>query len=713
VRRFDLARIVAAPPTARPAGRPTTAGRRTGAGRLTGGALDRWRYREETKRDRRLDLLRGYCVVAMAVDHLGGVATPLWWFTGGNRFFVSAAEGFLFISGLVMGLVYRPLTERSGLRAATSKAVKRAAFLYVMTVAATLGFMWLSSRLGLPWASGVDLRDAAPRVLLLLRTFYLTDVLMLYTFLVGVAPLAFWLMRHRLTPLLLGLSWSLWAYHQLVAPIDMPWPSEEGAFFYIVAWQALFMTGLAIGWHRQELVPLRRFLFDWRTFAVSGALVALFVWFWRSTWLIASVMPDVPDVSAWVTEAFAKWNLPPARMLACAAFFTFAFLLVHYLWRPIRDTLGRVLLPLGESALTAYVIHLVIVGLLTAYRSLPGRDIAGGTRGFLFQLFGVFLLWVAVRVWEGFRATFVARTSAGTLSRRFDPALGGAFGLVIALAIVLAPLPAAPVAGFVPVSPDRSSLERPHYFLHVPPDAVTRQPLPVLVVLHDLNEDPEVFGDELIATADREGWLLVAPRLLYQGDNLDPYVIAAESPPLLRGVREMIDELPSSTGLRLRRRAMLFGYGRGASVAERYALAYAPEVRSVALLGGAGYTVPPMDEIDEEPPFPFGVRGLDDRMGRPIDVGAIHRIRWWIGAGERDTDPRETSRAWDRFLGQTRVDRAERLATVLRRDGSAVELRLFPGVGYQITAEIRQEVADFIERTRSAAPVEPPREPPR
>src|SRR5205823_4722211 len=113
---------------------------------------------EAGRRDRRLDLLRGYCVVAMTVDHLDA-PTWLYVFTGGNRFFVSAAEGFLFISGLVMGVVYRPILEKSGLWAAAAKALRRAALLYGVTVMATLGFMWLSSRLGLPWAAAVDLRE--------------------------------------------------------------------------------------------------------------------------------------------------------------------------------------------------------------------------------------------------------------------------------------------------------------------------------------------------------------------------------------------------------------------------------------------------------------------------------------------------------------------------------------------------------------------------
>ncbi|MDP9371380.1 MAG: OpgC domain-containing protein, partial [Chloroflexota bacterium] len=74
-----------------------------------------WRYAEPGGRDLRLDLLRGFAVFAMAVDHLGG---PSWLYalTGGNRFFVSAAEGFVFISGVVAGIVYGARARRDGLR---------------------------------------------------------------------------------------------------------------------------------------------------------------------------------------------------------------------------------------------------------------------------------------------------------------------------------------------------------------------------------------------------------------------------------------------------------------------------------------------------------------------------------------------------------------------------------------------------------------------
>src|SRR5581483_5784853 len=58
-------------------------------------------YVPSGRRDLRLDFLRGFCALAMIVDHIGG-ASWLYALTGGNRFFTSAAEGFIFISGLVV-----------------------------------------------------------------------------------------------------------------------------------------------------------------------------------------------------------------------------------------------------------------------------------------------------------------------------------------------------------------------------------------------------------------------------------------------------------------------------------------------------------------------------------------------------------------------------------------------------------------------------------
>src|ERR687885_566562 len=114
-----------------------------------------WRYAQQGRRDLRLDFLRGFAVFAMIVDHLGS-ASWLYPLTGGNVFFVSrvahaagrvrgapnarptrdvsAAEGFVLISGLLVGIVYGDIVRREGLKAATLKALARAWSLYKLCV---------------------------------------------------------------------------------------------------------------------------------------------------------------------------------------------------------------------------------------------------------------------------------------------------------------------------------------------------------------------------------------------------------------------------------------------------------------------------------------------------------------------------------------------------------------------------------------------------
>src|SRR3712207_2110104 len=102
-----------------------------------GGRVSDWRYPEEDKRDHRLDLLRGLAVCAMVVDHIAG-ASWLYAFSGGNHLFVSAAEGFVFISGVTVGLVYGGRMLTNGLRSAAKALYARAWVLYALAVWLTL-----------------------------------------------------------------------------------------------------------------------------------------------------------------------------------------------------------------------------------------------------------------------------------------------------------------------------------------------------------------------------------------------------------------------------------------------------------------------------------------------------------------------------------------------------------------------------------------------
>ncbi len=97
-------------------------------------------YREGEKRDLRLDFLRGLAVSAMVVDHVGG-DTFLTTLSGGNQAIVSAAEAFVFLSGLVLGMVYAERIARSGPSRALRAMLHRALTLYKASAGVALFFV--------------------------------------------------------------------------------------------------------------------------------------------------------------------------------------------------------------------------------------------------------------------------------------------------------------------------------------------------------------------------------------------------------------------------------------------------------------------------------------------------------------------------------------------------------------------------------------------
>jgi fucose 4-O-acetylase-like acetyltransferase len=219
------------------------------------------------RRDLRVDLLRGFCIFAMVVDHFGGDSW-LYAITGGNRFYVSAAEGFIFISGFIMGQAYRAKRDRSGLPAAMGDALRRARTLYIATVAMTLIFsalylytditLWTGRDFGLGIDSWQEILVAA---VTLHYTYHGTDILAMYTILLMVAPLMLLMLSIGEWWVVLIPSWLLWLIYQ-VYPEEaaVPWYIRHGENFPIAAWQVLFVTGHVLGFYRGALTAwLQRF----------------------------------------------------------------------------------------------------------------------------------------------------------------------------------------------------------------------------------------------------------------------------------------------------------------------------------------------------------------------------------------------------------------------------------------------------------------------
>jgi enterochelin esterase-like enzyme len=332
-------------------------------------------YMASQGRDLRIDLLRGYFVLAMVIDHVRGMS-PLYFLTGGNRFYTSAAEGFIFTSGLVAGLVYGRLIKRDGMASALMKLLNRALTLYLLTVGVTLLLLPLSEALYLPWAEGVNLSDP-PAIIVsiftLHRTYYLIDVMLLYTVLFIVVPLAFILMERGKTWTLLVISWLIWALYQVFPQFaSFPWDISGNYLFALSAWQALFFTGLILGYHHNRL-PTLNHRQGRLALVISGVLMALLlaVFFLIEVPTLvpaaqsAAQTAAAPDFRIWLqNDVFSKVDLRPGRFVASAITFTFMFLFVSVFWAQVRRAVGWLLLPLGQHALYAYTAHIVIAAMV-------------------------------------------------------------------------------------------------------------------------------------------------------------------------------------------------------------------------------------------------------------------------------------------------------------------------------------------------------------
>jgi hypothetical protein len=356
------------------------------------------------KRDLRVDLLRGFCIFAMVVDHFGGDSW-LYAITGGNRFYVSAAEGFIFISGFIMGQAYRAKRDRSGLPAAMGDALKRARTLYLATVAMTLIFsalylyteitLWTGRDFGLGIDSWQEIVVAA---FTLHYTYHGTDILAMYTILLMVAPLILLLLSVGEWWLVLVPSWLIWlAYQVYPEEAAIPWYIRHGENFPIAAWQVLFVTGHVLGFYRTALADwLHRFRPARVVLVAIGAAttLGLISLAWGADNGFFDIDPNVLD------ESFFKVALRPARIVAFLSVAIVAYTSATYLWVPIRRALGWLMLPLGQAALYCYIVHFFLIVLV--YNLAPTLDSALAQApeeavNVVLQIAVVLLLWVMVR----------------------------------------------------------------------------------------------------------------------------------------------------------------------------------------------------------------------------------------------------------------------------------------------------------------------------
>jgi len=325
-----------------------------------------------------LDALRGLFLVWMTLTHL---PTRFSDFVNQPIGFVSSAEGFVFISALLVGRLYirKFVLDPANAR---SKLWKRSLKIYgyhllmlgfAFTVVAAIAVHTHKAAL----VNLLDFYLAHPKAailgsVLLLYCPPLLDILPMYVTFLFFTPMILSASVRFGWRKILAVSGVVWVMAQLgVRDLVHNWvvhvthlkiPLQETGAFNLFAWQAVWAVGLWIGARTaMEREPFRP-LPGWMA-GLSAAICLFFIGI-RYGWL-------GPQLT---TQALAvqldKWQIGPLRVVNLIAFAVFFYWLRKYVLRAVSV---EPFLTLGKASLHVFCAHVffVFVGLALLYSDVP------------------------------------------------------------------------------------------------------------------------------------------------------------------------------------------------------------------------------------------------------------------------------------------------------------------------------------------------------
>ena len=295
-------------------------------------------------RDLRVDAIRGFVLIWMTWSHLPPF--PLRGFLVQTFGVVSAAEVFVFASGLVTAWLLARLLDSCGFRAVLQRAFTRAGQLYV-THLAMLTVLLLAMSEGILVVKVAEHTERiSPGLLLrgacLMFQPYFLDILPMYICFLLAAPLVLTQLAKGREVLVGAVSFGLWMVSWYV-------PVVNHQMFNVLGWQFIFISGMIAGhWRltRGRPVSLPPFVV-----VICSAMTVIFGVLARPGWFgLGSVLGHpLQDVIA------NRHLLTPARLLNFGAVAAVVVSIPRSVDAWVPRPIYRGLIVLGQSSLQVFV----------------------------------------------------------------------------------------------------------------------------------------------------------------------------------------------------------------------------------------------------------------------------------------------------------------------------------------------------------------------
>lgn len=330
------------------------------------------------------DLLRGYFVLVLIIDHLERWPGIFDWITGQAKLWSTAAEGFFIVSGIMIGLIRGRKALDKPLKLVSKILFERGLQLYLWAILSSLFF----TLYGILWFTHFPDTQRIPYGLfpfptdnpwqLILQTFTLeyshgwTGFLKYYAIFIFLAPVVIWLLRKGLWWLVLLASVAIWL-----------WGLNKDSWW--LSWQLLFYGGAVAGfyaprirdWWQHKTTAFRKATKS-IVWSLSFITVAVSVFF-TFGWSIVQ-QPNNPIMSfdqfdqtkKMIDPYFHIVTLQPLRLTVTLLWFTALLLLFSHFQAWLLRWMGWLLMTFGQNSLYVYILHGVFVYTLDLI--LPTRE---------------------------------------------------------------------------------------------------------------------------------------------------------------------------------------------------------------------------------------------------------------------------------------------------------------------------------------------------
>jgi len=367
-----------------------------------------------TGRDLRFDSLRGLMLVVMTINHLPSLLSR---FTDEPFGVFSAAEGFVFLSGLLAGLVYSRRLRREGADSLWQSSRGRGWMIWRWQVgaivAALLGIQAVCLIMGFCSSKAPTLFYQHPWLAVVMGSTLLyqpgmLDILPMYCAFVTALPIVLIGMEKGYKAVLIATSVVLWALSQNLygsgidgAPL---YPLHVGSF-NLFAWQIVFFGGVLIGRERAlkpevPLVPVRPGLL---------LFVAAFAFYGWGVQHRGWVPPH------WSNAFFGIMiNKTALGLFRLADFGAVAYLIAVLGGQFPRLLTWRPLAFLGQNSIAVFAVQSVVAVVLVEFN----WPFATPARNLITTALALSVLWITAAVYEAVKKRYAA---SGRGDDRADP----------------------------------------------------------------------------------------------------------------------------------------------------------------------------------------------------------------------------------------------------------------------------------------------------